>query len=159
MMHTLNLSIVNGIWDMYSGASRGPLTKVTPHGPRVSYPTDTSPIHATHNPVTCMREKHISGMEAFGYDYVEETMGYEHTVEGMSMKRHTTIFDDTNDHTKEIEGSPKYHMYIESQTPVKRPTHDKKIIPSSCIAIHCTMYLHSCTISLPVQPHSHNNTN
>ena len=28
----------------------------------------------------------LSDMEAFGHDHVEETMGYEHTVEGMSLK-------------------------------------------------------------------------
>ena len=30
-----------------------------------------------------MCEKYISDVEAFGYDHVEETMGYEHTVEVM----------------------------------------------------------------------------
>ena len=54
--------------------------------------TDISPIHARHSPVTCMHEKHISDMESFGHDHLEETMGYEHTVEGMSLKSHTTIF-------------------------------------------------------------------
>ena len=40
-------------------------------------------------------------MEAFGHDHVEEAMGYEHTVKGMSLTRHT----DTIMTTKEIEGN------------------------------------------------------
>ena len=36
--------------------------------------------------------KCTSDMEAFGRDHLEETMGYEHAVEGMSLKRHTNIF-------------------------------------------------------------------
>ena len=66
---------------------------ICPHGPRASYSTDISPIHATHSPVTCV----------FGHDHVEETMGYEHTVEVMSLKRHFCA--DTIITTKEIEGN------------------------------------------------------
>ena len=49
-----------------------------------------------------MREKHITDREA-----LEETMGYEHTVEGMSLKRHTIYHFccDTIMTTKEIEGN------------------------------------------------------
>ena len=65
------------------GGNALPLKKVLGHhSSRDSYPTDTSPIHAPH----------ISDMEAFGHDHVEKTTGYEHTVEGMSLKRHSTIF-------------------------------------------------------------------
>ena len=38
-------------------------------------------------------------MEAFGHDHVEETMGYKHTVEGMS------LYHFCADTTKEIEGN------------------------------------------------------
>ena len=31
-----------------------------------------------------MCEEYVSDMEAIGYDHVEETVGYEHTVEVMS---------------------------------------------------------------------------
>ena len=36
------------------------------------------------SPVTCVKNTLISDVEAIGHDHVEETMGYEHTVEGMS---------------------------------------------------------------------------
>ena len=68
-------------------------------------PTDTSPIHATQSSYMCEKHIHISDMEAFGHDHVEKAMGYEHTVEGMRLTRHTTILCDTIMTTKEIEGN------------------------------------------------------
>ena len=67
--------------------------------------------HCTYNTqFSYMREKHISVIEAYGHDHVEETMGYEHTVEGMSAllgheRSEKTYYHDTITTTKEIEGN------------------------------------------------------
>ena len=39
----------------------------------------------TTSPVTCVRNTLLSDVEAIGHDHAEETMGYEHTVEGRSI--------------------------------------------------------------------------
>ena len=51
-----------------------------------------------------------------------------------------------------IMSSRIYASNVQSNTRL----HDKRTIPSCCIAIHCTMYFHSCKEFVPVQPHSHN---
>ena len=49
--------------------------------------TPLTPVQCMQNtsPVTCMKNTFISDVEAIGHDHAEETMGYEHTVEGMSI--------------------------------------------------------------------------
>ena len=49
-------------------------------------PTPLTSVQCMLNtsPVTCVKNTLISDMEAVGHDHVEETMRYEHTVEGMS---------------------------------------------------------------------------
>ena len=46
----------------------------------------------TQSSYMCEKHIYISDREAFGHDHVEKAMGYEHTVEGTSLTRHTTIF-------------------------------------------------------------------
>ena len=59
------------------GLSDKSIVAFAPMAPVLPTQSNTSTHQSSY-----MREKHISDMEAFRHDHVEEAMGYEHTVEG-----------------------------------------------------------------------------